>query len=122
MSVIDQLESGSESRSGRPSKRGLGKFAVAIIGLAAARLASDQEGAVAYDCQRSPCCALAKCNVCSYSGNKCNYTCPAGYYKRAWYCVPTGGNRAFGCGECAAGASCWDGPFACSIWWDDATC
>lgn len=71
-------------------------------------------GKAVADCQGSPCCSLAKCNMCSYQVNKDRYTCPSGYNRRTWSCV-TGSNRYY-CGECASGSTCYDGPFACSIW------
>ncbi|MGW5679454.1 hypothetical protein ACWEV4_30985 [Streptomyces sp. NPDC003860] len=71
-------------------------------------------GKAVADCQNSPCCALAKCNMCSYAVNKDRYTCPSGYNRRTWSCVK--GSSRFYCGECAKGATCYDGPFACSIW------
>jgi LysM domain len=65
------------------------------------------------------CCFLARPdNECPYTGaNKSNYTCPSGYVKHHWTC--TEGTREIGCGECAKSpsASCWAGPFECSIWW-----
>lgn len=72
------------------------------------------------DCLGSPCCSLASCTQCRYSGRKCNYTCPSGYSKRVWYCHAAA--RIIGCGECAKGSNCDLGPWACSIWWDDAVC
>lgn len=73
----------------------------------------------AADCQGSPCCQLASCTVCA---GRCDcFTCPPGYRKKIWYCSVAG--RPIGCGECSgANGSCWDGPFACSKFWDDNSC
>lgn len=43
------------------------------------------------------------------------YTCPSGYQQEYWTCVE--GTRVAACAECAAGDSCWQGPWECSIWW-----
>lgn len=75
----------------------------------------------------SPCCDLAsntQCgSSCSPGCSSCsNYFCPGGYHQEIWYC--TAGSRPIGCGECApySSNSCFSGPWACSIWWDDNTC
>lgn len=61
------------------------------------------------------CCTLASSTECSYTGSKSNYRCPPGYSKTIWFCCE--GTRRVGCGECSSGPTCWDGPWACSIWW-----
>lgn len=51
-----------------------------------------------------------------------NFSCPSGYYHRVWYCC-TSGHQLFGCGECASGATCNDGPWYCSYGWNTgSTC
>jgi LysM repeat protein len=79
------------------------------------------------------CCHLAVSDQeCPYVGAKRNFKCPPGYYKSSWVC--TEGTRTIYCAECAPGGvsetkvreaekkkaeygNCWDGPFACSIWY-----
>lgn len=46
------------------------------------------------------------------------FTCPDGFYKHWWYCIE--GTRTFACGECNADLnSCFGGPYACSIAWEE---
>jgi hypothetical protein len=61
------------------------------------------------------CCHLA-CpdRECPYENNRANFKCPEGYIKTYWTC--TEGSNTIGCGECASGDSCVDGPWYCSIW------
>jgi hypothetical protein len=63
------------------------------------------------------CCHLALPNrVCPYTTYRWRYRCPAGWYRQWWYCLE--GTRRRGCGECTRNsATCWGGPFYCSIWW-----
>lgn len=76
---------------------------------------------IAPPCGGSPtaiqCCHLA-CpdKECSYThGDKSDFTCPEGYHKTLWTCFE--GTKQIACGECATGATCWSGPWACSIWY-----
>ena len=68
------------------------------------------------------CCSLARRdNECHWFGSKSNYTCPEGYTRQWWYCCE--GTQQIGCGECTPQATCWQGPWECSIWWyTGATC
>lgn len=68
------------------------------------------------------CCYLArKDNECHWFGTKSNYSCPEGYTRQWWYCCE--GTQQIGCGECTPQATCWSGPWECSIWWHTgATC
>jgi hypothetical protein len=63
------------------------------------------------------CCSLALPHTpCSFpSGQPQNFTCPPGYNRQWWNCCE--GTRLVACAECAKGSACWEGPFACSIWW-----
>jgi hypothetical protein len=66
------------------------------------------------------CCGLARPdNECIYYfGDKSTFTCPDGFYKHWWYCVE--GTRTFACGECNSDLnSCFGGPYACSIAWEE---
>lgn len=110
----------------RPSERRRGVFGVLGIGLVAAiadMAASPQRAEAGL---ASPCCSLASNKKCSASCSGCsscsNYHCPSGYHKEYWWC--TAGNRIIGCGECVptSSSTCGQGPFACSIWWDDGYC
>jgi hypothetical protein len=75
----------------------------------------DGKAASAADCQNSPCCSLARCNLCFYKVAHDRYECPSGYFRVMWTCVS--GGVTWGCGECSTNASsCWSGSFACSIW------
>jgi hypothetical protein len=60
------------------------------------------------------CCDLRYPNGpwCGNTHPNSNFTCPSGYYKRVWYC--TYGQVFLSCYECAAGSSCWNGPWYCS--------
>ena len=69
----------------------------------------------AADCLGSPCCSLATCTWCNYAVNRDRFTCSSGWTRRTWSCTTAGGS-IFWCGECAKGASCWNGPWNCSIW------
>lgn len=54
--------------------------------------------------------------MCHYPDNNVPaYTCPDGFQPEYWTCVE--GTRIAACAECAAGDSCWAGPWQCSIWW-----
>jgi hypothetical protein len=54
--------------------------------------------------------------MCHYPDNNVPaYTCPSGFQQEYWTCVE--GTRVAACAECAAGDSCWQGPWQCSIWW-----
>lgn len=61
------------------------------------------------------CCDLAYPNgpYCGGRGDSSNFTCPRGYYKRVWYCT-YGSNLYLACYECAAGSTCYSGPWKCS--------
>ena len=114
---IARPDSSSEGHRGSPlaGRRSisglLGGAGLALLAGAAA-LWPD---AVRADCLGSPCCSLASCTQCSYSGLKCNYSCPGGYSPHLWYCYY--GSSLVACGECNTGSDCWGGSFACSIWW-----
>lgn len=69
------------------------------------------------------CCGLAvPNNECCYptGGSKALYQCPAGYQKTWWFCMV--GSKAYGCGECSTGNTCYYGPWQCSIWWEVVPC
>lgn len=84
--------------------------------IAAVAALSTPETAAA-DCQNSPCCHLASCTVCSL--NPCGgWYCPSGYYETCWNC--TSGGKWYVCGECSGGSSCFNGPWFCSIWFQEA--
>ena len=106
-----------------PRRRGvLGLAAwggMALVGTVAGVFGAANPAQATHDAQGSPCCDLAKRNVCG--GSYCNRTCPSGYAKRYWWCNSAG--RLVGCGECIKGStSCWGNeeggtPIACSWWW-----
>jgi hypothetical protein len=97
-----------------PRRKWWSTLGLATVGAVAAQLL--HADAAFADCQGSPCCSLARCNQCSYSGNnKSTYVCPGGYNKVSWSCMS--GSRKVICGECAAGPNCYQGPWACSIWY-----
>jgi hypothetical protein len=52
---------------------------------------------------------------CEYSGSRSNFTCPPGFQRSWWFCCE--GTRQVACAECSTGASCWSGPWNCSMWW-----
>lgn len=62
------------------------------------------------------CCHLATCIECEWAGTKDLYTCPTGYQQSYWTCIDELNNTVV-CGECTPGTSCFQGPFACSIWY-----
>lgn len=97
----------------RPGRR------YALLGAASAFIAGlsslTSTGTAYADCQGSPCCSLALCTQCYYQVNKNRYTCPAGYHKTYWTCTSSSGT--WYCGECTKGANCYQGPYACSIWY-----
>jgi hypothetical protein len=64
------------------------------------------------------CCSLATCIQCDYEGTKDQYTCEEGYFPTYWSCIDSNG-ASWVCGECswAQSASCFQGPFRCSIWY-----
>jgi hypothetical protein len=66
------------------------------------------------DCQGSPCCFLASCTRCRRNPRG-GWFCPRGFNARFWTCVS--GRRRVICGECARGSNCFQGPWACSIWY-----
>lgn len=49
-----------------------------------------------------------------------SFSCSSGYNKRHWTCCLPGGYVL--CWECAAGATCWNGPFECSNYSWGAPC
>jgi hypothetical protein len=110
---IESADGGVEPVEQRTGRR----FALLAAGSAViAGLATllDAKPAAA-DCQGSPCCSLARCNLCDYKVAHDRYTCPAGYYRVIWTCVSSG--ITWGCGECStSSSSCWQGSFACSIY------
>jgi hypothetical protein len=68
------------------------------------------------------CCTLYyQDRACDYpSGQPQNYICPPGYHRQWWHCCE--GTHLVGCGECTTDTStCWEGSFACSIWWNTST-
>lgn len=69
------------------------------------------------DCQNSPCCSLASCTRCSV-GICGGWNCPSGYTATCWNCVS--GGKWYVCGECSAGSTCYNGPWACSIWFQQS--
>ncbi|WP_331771900.1 hypothetical protein OG948_50930 (plasmid) [Embleya sp. NBC_00888] len=102
----------------RKGARGIGVKALAgasafIAGLATLINATP----AAADCQGSPCCSLASCTMCNYRVAHDRFYCPTGYNRTVWSCVS--GSSMFWCGECSGGTSCWNGPFACSIWFNN---
>jgi hypothetical protein len=97
-----------------PTRRGaLSRFTLFAAGLfgAAAAGGVDPDEAAA---QRVACCTLARQNG-SCAGGGSSFRCPSGYHKRVWYCCHLG--RLWGCGECAKGPTCHNGPWACSEAW-----
>lgn len=71
------------------------------------------------ECTMAPapeCCNLATCIECAWEGTKDQFTCPADHQPTHWTCIDHLGGTVV-CGECAHGASCFAGPWACSIWY-----
>ena len=60
------------------------------------------------------CCNLAHPNGpwCGGTKGTCSFSCPSGYHKVYWSC--TYSRSVFSCYECAAGSTCYSGPWACS--------
>ena len=115
MSVIEQERLAESATSSRRafSSRALGLIA-GVSALLLSRTTRAEAGL------SSPCCDLASFTQCDYAPQgKCYYSCPSGYNKTYWWCQAWNGsyNAWVGCGECSAGATCTDGPWACSIWW-----
>lgn len=80
--------------------------AAIFTGIAAA--GADEAAAYPYAC-----CGLARNNRCSGCGTgPAGFNCPSGYHARYWFCCQSG--QLYGCGECARGRTCYQGPFACS--------
>ena len=115
----------TETEPSTTQRRWLGALGIGIVGAISDILATPQAAQAGL---ASPCCSLAtntKCSATACRNCGCSscyhFTCPAGYYKQYWWC--TSGTRLIGCGECTKSTStCWSGPFACSIWWDDGAC
>ena len=62
------------------------------------------------------CCDLSDTPDCP----SCSYQCGSGYHRRTWTCWL--GEELIDCLECATGATCDDGPFECSLAYNDNTC
>ena len=111
---MEELHSSVSDDFATPTRRGaMSRFTVFAAGLFGATVA----GGVAAEkasAQRVACCTLARQNG-SCSGGGSSFRCPSGYHKRVWYCCHSG--RMWGCGECAKGATCYNGPWACSEAW-----
>ncbi len=110
---ITEPSGGSETVAHRTGRR----FAVLTLGSAViaglATLLNAKPAAA--DCQGSPCCSLARCNLCDYQVSHDRYTCPSGYYRVLWTCTSAG--ITWGCGECStSSSSCYSGSYACSIY------
>ncbi|GII95824.1 hypothetical protein [Sinosporangium siamense] len=108
---ISEIDVGGE-REGKGRRNMLLASASALVAGLATLL---NPARAAADCLGSPCCYLASCTRCSYSGSPSSYTCPPGYYKTYWTCVS--GGYTYACGECSGGPSCYQGPWPCSIWY-----
>jgi hypothetical protein len=114
LEFVDASEAVVDAAPARTGRRFaiLGATSALIAGLATLL---DPKTASAADCQGSPCCHLARCNLCYYQVSHDRYTCPSGYYRVMWTCVS--GGVTWGCGECSTNSSsCWSGTFACSIY------
>jgi hypothetical protein len=113
MTIRTQSQTGLAEKSAGPDRRGFlgraGTLGAVVVGAIAATW-TDAPSAVA-----SPFC----CDLAHPSGPWCggtqgtnNFSCPKDYYKRVWTCGYM--SCEFGCYECAKGATCDDGPWACS--------
>lgn len=114
--MIDAMQATHPATPGAPrlGRRSVFKVGTAFIA-ALATLSIPQKASA--DCQGSPCCHLAKCNRCSVL--LCGgWSCPPGYVEVCWNCAS--GGSWYVCGECAGGPTCFDGPWACSIWFGEA--
>jgi hypothetical protein len=63
--------------------------------------------------QRGCCCLFYEPGGCPGAGS--SHTCPSGFTKKTWTCCQS--IVLYHCSECVGGASCKEGPFACSEVW-----
>jgi len=113
---VDQasLRTAEEMDSSR--RRSLFAIAGALVG-GLAVLVQKAPAQAYHGCLGQPhCCALASCRWCNYPVSRDRFNCAEwpGYRRLTWSCNQDG--RLVWCGECAAGPTCHDGPFPCSIW------
>lgn len=113
---VDQASVQAAEEMDPTRRRGLFAVAGAVVAGLTVLVQNTPARAVPGCLGEPACCGLATCLWCNYAVSRNRFNCSEhpGFNRTTWSCSQDG--RLAWCGECAAGSTCRQGPFACSIW------